>query len=93
MRFTDRQKKRFWASTTTAKSVDVDVVFPSGSIRFGAEELYAIGRNQGGGWDVDLIAQAFRAHVGERLVKLRGAKLISAWTGFCEGWVTRRGRA
>jgi hypothetical protein len=86
-------KRAFSASTATSKSVDIDVVFPSGSIRFGAEELYAIGRNQGGGWDVDLIAQAFRAHMGERLMKLRGAKLISAWTGFCEGWVTRRGRA
>jgi hypothetical protein len=85
--------KAFSRSTETSKSGDVDVVFPSGSIRFGAEELYAIGRSQGGGWDVDLIAQAFRAQMGERLVKLRGAKLISAWTGFCEGWVTRRGRA
>jgi hypothetical protein len=75
------------------KSTDVEGGFPSGSIRFGAEELYTIGRSQGGGWDVDLIAQAFRAHMGERLVKLRGAKLVSAWTGFCEGWVTRRGRA
>jgi len=76
-----------------SRSIDVDVTFPSGSIRFGAEELYAVGRSQGGGWDVDLIAQAFRAQMGERLIKLRGAKLISAWTGFCEGWVTRRGRA
>lgn len=75
------------------KSTSGDVVFPSGSIRFGADELYAIGRSQGGGWDVDLIAQAFRGQMGERLMKLRGAKLISAWTGFCEGWVTRRGRA
>jgi hypothetical protein len=76
-----------------SRSIDVDVTFPSGSIRFGAEELYAVGRSQGGGWDVDLIAQAFRGQMGERLIKLRGAKLISAWTGFCEGWVTRRGRA
>lgn len=76
-----------------SRSADGDVVFPHGSIRFGADELFAIGKGQGGGWDVDLIAQAFRAQMGERLVKLRGAKLISAWTGFCEGWVTRRGRA
>jgi len=70
-----------------------DLVFPSGSIRFGADELYAIGKSHGGGWDVDLIARAFRDQMGERLLKLRAAKLISAWTGFCEGWVTRRGRA
>lgn len=75
------------------KAGESDVVFPAGSIRFGAEELYAIGRSHGGGWDVDLIAQAFRAQMEGRLEKLRGTKLISAWTGFCEGWVTRRGRA
>lgn len=75
------------------KSTEGEGGFPTGSIRFGTDELYAIGKSQGGGWDVDLIAQAFRGQMGERLVKLRGAKLISAWTGFCEGWVTRRGRA
>ena len=80
-------------SLPKAASKPADVVFPNGSIRFGAEELYAIGKSRGGGWDVDLIAQAFQAQMGERLAKLRGAKLISAWTGFCEGWVTRRGRA
>lgn len=67
--------------------------FPSGTIRFGAEELAAIGRRSGGGWDIDLIADGFRSQMGSRLEKLRGPKLISAWTGFCEGWVTRRGRA
>lgn len=67
--------------------------FPSGTIRFGAEELAAIGRRSGGGWDIDLIADGFRSQMGNRLEKLRGPKLISAWTGFCEGWVTRRGRA
>lgn len=70
-----------------------DLTFPSGSIRFGAEELAAIAQRSGGGWDIDLIADGFRAQMGDRLEKLRGAKLISSWTGFCEGWVTRRGRA
>jgi hypothetical protein len=85
--------KALMASRTTIKSTEGNVVFPEGSIRFGADELYTIGRTLGGGWDVDLIAQAFRTQMGDRLVKLRGAKLVSAWTGFCEGWVTRRGRA
>jgi len=67
--------------------------FPSGSIRFGAEQLAAIARRSGGGWDIDLIADGFRTQMGDRLQKLRGPKLISSWTGFCEGWVTRRGRA
>lgn len=70
-----------------------DFAFPSGSIRFGSDELAAIARRNGGGWDIDLIADGFRAQMGDRLAKLRGPKLISSWTGFCEGWVTRRGRA
>jgi len=39
-----------------------------------------------------MIADGFRGHMGERLEKLRGAKLTAAWKGFCEGWVNRRGR-
>jgi hypothetical protein len=74
-----------------AKSVELN--FPTGSIRFGYDELESIVRENGGGWDIDMIAAGFRTHMGDRLEKLRGAKLISAWTGFCEGWVTRRGRA
>lgn len=66
--------------------------FPSGTIRFGHDDLFEIGRMYGGGWDVDLIAKAFREHMGSRLEKLRGAKLLAAWKGFCEGWVNRRGR-
>jgi hypothetical protein len=66
--------------------------FPSGTLRFGNEDLLAIGRQYGGGWDVDLIANGFRSHMGGRLDKLRGAKLTAAWKGFCEGWFNRRGR-
>ena len=67
--------------------------FPSsGSIRFGHADLLEVARKHGGGWDVDLIASGFREHMGNRLEKLRGAKLIAAWKGFCEGWVNRRGR-
>ncbi len=66
--------------------------FPRGSISFGADDLLAIGRAHGGGWDVNMIADAYREHMGERLEKLRGAKMIASWKGFCEGWVNRRGR-
>lgn len=66
--------------------------FPSGSLQYGHEELLEIGRQFGGGWDVDLIANGFREHMGARLGKLRGAKLAAAWKGFCEGWFNRRGR-
>ena len=70
----------------------LEETFPNGSLRFGNDDLLAIGRQYGGGWDVDLIANGFRTHMGERLEKLRGAKLVAAWKGFCEGWFNRRGR-
>jgi hypothetical protein len=76
-----------------AVSRSTDLSFPSASIRFGAEEIAAIARREGGGWDIDLIADGFRQQMGDRLEKVRGVKLLKAWTGFCEGWTTRRGRA
>lgn len=66
--------------------------FPRGSLSFGQDELLAVGRQHGGGWEVDMIANGFRDQMGDRLEKLRGAKLMAAWKGFCEGWVNRRGR-
>lgn len=83
------------AASTTAAPVakQLELTFPSsGSIRFGHADLLEVAKKHGGGWDVDLIASGFREHMGNRLEKLRGAKLIAAWKGFCEGWVNRRGR-
>lgn len=82
------------ASTTSAPvAKQLESTFPSsGSIRFGHADLLEVAKKHGGGWDVDLIASGFREHMGNRLEKLRGAKMIAAWKGFCEGWVNRRGR-
>lgn len=66
--------------------------FPRGSLHFGEDELLAIGRRHGGGWDVNMIADAYREHMGDRLGRVRGAKMVASWKGFCEGWVNRRGR-
>lgn len=79
-------------AVTRSKSTETS--FPVGSLRYGEHEseFLVIGRQYGGGWDVDLIADGFRTQMGERLEKLRGAKLTAAWKGFCEGWVNRRGR-
>lgn len=78
----------------SSRTVKIDEpLFPRGSISFGHDEIAGIARQFGGGWDVELIAQSFRDHMGSRLDKLRGAKLAAAWKGFCESWVTRRGRA
>ena len=74
------------------KSGTGEVTFPAGSISYGADLLAAIGRSSGGGWDVDIIADAYRAQMGNRLGRLKGAKLIASWTGFCESFAARRGR-
>jgi hypothetical protein len=79
-------------STVAAKTGAGEVTFPSGSIRFGSDTLVSIARSSGGGWDIDLIATAYRDQMGERLAKLKGAKLIASWTGFCESFLARRGR-
>ena len=50
------------------------------------------GLRHGGGWDVDLIADAYREAMGDRLDSLSGAKLEKSWKGFCEAFFARRGR-
>lgn len=75
-----------------AKTKPDETPFPNGSLQYGADEFLAIGRAYGGGWDVDMIANAYRTHMGDRLQKLRGKKVLDSWKGFCEGWVGRRGR-
>ena len=68
--------------------------FPRGRLHFGTTEqaARAIGLRHGGGWDVDLIADAYREAMGDRLDSLSGAKLEKSWKGFCEAFFARRGR-
>lgn len=68
--------------------------FPSGCLNYGATEeaARAIALRHGGGWDVNLIAEAYRKHMGPRLASLSGAKLEWSWKGFCEAFFARRGR-
>ncbi|WP_406853498.1 replication initiation protein [Brevundimonas sp. BH3] len=65
--------------------------FPDGSIRY-HETLAEIARKYGGGWDIDIIARAYRETTGDRLAKLSGSKLEKSWKGFCEAFAARRGR-
>lgn len=65
--------------------------FPDGSIRW-SKEFAHIAQAHGGGWDIDLIASAYREQMGDRLAKLSGAKLMKSWTGFCQAFAARRGR-
>lgn len=67
--------------------------FPQGSLHYAATPLFRdIARAHGGGWDIDLIAAAYREHMGDRLRNLSGNKLKQSWTGFCESYASRRGR-
>lgn len=80
-------------TTERSNPQEISGGFPPGSLRLsGGEGFLATGRAYGGGWDVDLIAQAYREHMQDRLVKLTGIKLQRSWQGFCESYVARRGR-
>lgn len=68
--------------------------FPNGSISFGGDHeqtLRLIAREHGGGYDVDLIADAYRAQVGDDLEALVGERLRKSFAGFCQAYVKRRG--
>lgn len=69
-----------------------EIRFPSESLLYGAQPFGEIARTHGGGWDRDIIANAYRAQMGDRLAGLTGPKLIKSFTGFCEAFAARRGR-
>lgn len=68
--------------------------FPDGTLRYGSAEAVFrdVALRYGGGWDMDVIADAYRQQMGDRLGALRGAKLEKSWRGFCEAFLARRGR-
>lgn len=66
--------------------------FPTGSLRYSEGPFGDIARDHGGGWDKDIIADAYREQMADRLQGLTGTKLIKSWTGFCQAFATRRGR-
>lgn len=68
--------------------------FPEGYLNYGPTEEAAreIALECGGGWDVNLIADAYRQQMGDRLAVLSGNKLEKSWRGFCESFFARRGR-
>lgn len=80
------------AARPTAKATELGARFPTGSLQYAAEPFGTIAREHGGGWDRDLIANAYREQMGGRLANLSGSKLIKSWTGFCQAYAARRGR-
>ena len=69
-----------------------EIRFPTESLLYGTQPFGEIARTHGGGWDRDIIANAYRAQMGDRLAGLTGTKLIKSFTGFCEAFAARRGR-
>ena len=80
------------AGRPAAPRSEQDLVFPTHSLQYGAHPFGEIARTHGGGWDRDLIANAYREQMGARLAGLSGTKLIKSWTGFCQAFASRRGR-
>lgn len=79
-------------SALSAAQSGPPVRFPEGSLRYSPEPFAEIARTHGGGWDIDMIALAYREQMGDRLAGLSGAKLNRSWTGFCQAYAARRGR-
>jgi hypothetical protein len=73
-------------------AADAALRFPDRSLQFAPGPFGQIARDHGGGWDRDMIANAYREQMGERLNALTGTKLIKSWTGFCQAYAARRGR-
>jgi hypothetical protein len=66
--------------------------FPSGSLNFCPDQrIITIFRDFGGGWDKDMIADAYRQKMGAKLETLTGTALYKSWEGFCKSWVAMRG--
>lgn len=67
--------------------------FPRGTLSFGDREaaFAKVARDLAGGWDVDLVAKAYREKLGARLEKLEGERLMKSWAGFCRAFLGERG--
>lgn len=69
-------------------------LFPTDSLHFcGDQTILTIVSDFGGGWDKDLVAEAYRKQMGPKLETLSGQALYKSWEGFCKGFVKARGRA
>lgn len=76
-------------SATNATS-STPLTFPAtGSIRFGCDELVRVAKHHGSGYDIDLIADAFRRTVGSDLPGLTGSNLLLRFERFCQKFSLR----
>ena len=85
---------------TVEEIIDVKVAlpspvatFPKGSLLYdGDAKIRSIVSQFGGGWDRDIIADAYREKMGKRLDLLTGSALHKSWEGFCKSFAAARGR-
>jgi hypothetical protein len=80
---------------TAEQSISSDLQFPSGSLHFGSLEEYfgEIAVRFGGNWDRDILAEKYRAYLGDKLNKLKGQRLVKSFEGFCKSYAERHGEA
>lgn len=86
------RKARREGAVENVISLNAPLVFPaSGPIDYATGPLADIARQHGGGWDKNMIADAYRQHMGEKLKTLSGERMLKSWEGFCKGWNKQRG--
>ncbi|MBU0774941.1 MAG: hypothetical protein KKH54_07060 [Alphaproteobacteria bacterium] len=63
-----------------------EIEFPTGSLRYASdgEVFVEIAREHGNGYDIDMIADNYRAFMKSKGEMPTGKRLIASWTGFCE---------
>ena len=86
------RKARRDGTVENVVTLSAPLSFPaSGPIDYAPTHLADIARQHGGGWDKNMIAGAYRQQMGEKLKTLTGDRMLESWTGFCKGWVKKRG--
>ncbi|MFZ3482157.1 replication protein RepA [Sphingomonas sp. 3-13AW] len=67
---------------------DVDLVFPSGSLRFSvaAEPFLLIAKKHGNNYDVDNIAESYRNFMKSKGEMPTGSRLLRSFEGFCRSY-------
>lgn len=71
-----------------------ELKFPKTGFTYAADdELIAIAKEYGGGWDIDGIAAEYREWMGAKLETLKNDRLKRSFEGFCIAYAERRGGA
>lgn len=72
------------------KKVEDLIAFPSGSLSYGAAKFRAVGLDKGSPWDVDSMANAFRAGFADIKRPRTEAEWLRVWEAFVVRYAQRR---